>query len=186
MKLAMQKRVVLDACVLYPAPLRDFLLSVAFEDVFIPLWSDEIQHEWVRNLLLNRKDLDKDRLEKSVEIMNLAFPNANVKFKSEITEKIELPDIKDHHVLAAAIQSQANIILTINLRDFPNDLLSKFGIISMHPDDFLMVLTKELPVQIQSAFDKMVNRLRNPVKSKIEVKWMLERCGLTKTVRYLD
>jgi predicted nucleic acid-binding protein len=185
MKLALQKRVVLDACVLYPAPLRDFLLSVAFEEVFIPLWSDEIQHEWVRNLLFNRLDLDKDRLEKSVEIMNLAFPNANVEFKADIIEKIELPDIKDHHVLETAIHSQASVILTFNLRDFPNDLLSKFGIVSLHPDDFLMELTKELPVQIQSAFDQMVNRLRNPVKSKIEVKCMLERCGLTKTVRYL-
>ncbi len=186
MKLALQKRVVLDACVLYPAPLRDFLLSVASEDVFIPKWSDQIQQEWVRNLLLNRTDLDKDKLEKSIQIMNLAFPNAIIEFKVDIVEKIELPDINDRHVLAAAIQGQVDIILTFNLRDFPNDKLSEFGIVSMHPDDFLMELTKELPVQIQSAFDKMVNRLRNPVKSKIEVKCMLERCGLTKTVRYLD
>jgi len=45
---------VLDANVLYPAPIRDFLLRLAEADLFIPKWSDEIHNEWVRNLLKNR------------------------------------------------------------------------------------------------------------------------------------
>ena len=44
---------VLDANVLYPAPLRDFLLRMAEADLFSPKWSDEIQDEWIRNLLKN-------------------------------------------------------------------------------------------------------------------------------------
>lgn len=50
-------QVVLDACVLYPAPLRDVLLSVASIGCFSPYWSDLINDEWTRNLLANRTDL---------------------------------------------------------------------------------------------------------------------------------
>jgi hypothetical protein len=39
---------VLDANVLYPAPLRDFLLWAAKARFFLPIWSDEIQKEWER------------------------------------------------------------------------------------------------------------------------------------------
>jgi len=45
--------VVLDACVFYPAPIRDVLLSLAAEGLFIVKWSHIIQNEWLRNLLEN-------------------------------------------------------------------------------------------------------------------------------------
>ena len=66
--------VVLDACVLYPAPIRDILLSLAAEGLFIVKWSDIIQNEWLRNLLANRADLKKEQLIQTVRVMNLAFP----------------------------------------------------------------------------------------------------------------
>lgn len=70
--------VVLDACVLYPAPIRDILLSLAAEGLFIAKWSDIIQDEWLRNLLRKRADLKKEQLEQTVKAMNQAFPDANV------------------------------------------------------------------------------------------------------------
>lgn len=42
--------VILDACVLYPAPIRDILLNLADLEVFSPKWSEIIQDEWTRNL----------------------------------------------------------------------------------------------------------------------------------------
>ncbi len=51
--------VVLDANVLYPAPLRDFLLQLASVELYEPKWTEQIQEEWIRNLLLKRKDLKK-------------------------------------------------------------------------------------------------------------------------------
>lgn len=49
---------VLDACVLYPAPLRDFLLHLATQKLYQPKWSDIIHDEWTRSLLKNREDLN--------------------------------------------------------------------------------------------------------------------------------
>lgn len=46
-----QYTVVLDACVLYPAPLRDLLLSLAAEGVFRVRWTERLHQEWTRNLL---------------------------------------------------------------------------------------------------------------------------------------
>lgn len=62
--------VVLDACVLYPAPIRDLLLHMANEGLYRPKWSDQIQDEWVRNLLLNRPDLSAGQLQQTTQAMN--------------------------------------------------------------------------------------------------------------------
>ncbi len=70
--------VVLDACVLYPAPVRDILLSLANEGLFKPKWSNEIQNEWTRNLLSNRPDLSKEELQTTVSAMNKAITDSNV------------------------------------------------------------------------------------------------------------
>jgi len=68
------KRVaVLDACVLYPAPVRDLLLNLADYELFTPKWTDKIQEEWTRNLLLNRPDLTATQLHRAVNAMNNAF-----------------------------------------------------------------------------------------------------------------
>ena len=56
--------VILDACVLYPAPVRDILLSLAIIGLFQPKWTDKINEEWVRSLLENYivQTLEKCRL----------------------------------------------------------------------------------------------------------------------------
>jgi hypothetical protein len=50
---------IYDACVLYPAPLRDFLMELALTDLFRARWSEDIQQEWMRNVLKNRFDLSE-------------------------------------------------------------------------------------------------------------------------------
>ena len=47
-----------DACVLYPAPLRDLLMNLALTNLFRARWTDLIQEEWTRNLLANRLSTD--------------------------------------------------------------------------------------------------------------------------------
>lgn len=70
--------VILDACVLYPAPIRDILLNLADLEIYSPKWSEIIQDEWVRNLLKNRPDLTKTKLRRTVQAMNDAFPDAEI------------------------------------------------------------------------------------------------------------
>ncbi len=63
--------VLYDSCVLYPAPLRDLLMRLALTDLYRAKWTNEIHDEWIRNLLINRKDLDSSVLERTRQMMNL-------------------------------------------------------------------------------------------------------------------
>lgn len=70
--------VLFDACVLYPAPLRDFLLNLACSGIFRARWSNEIHDEWIRNLLISRPDLTAAQLQRTRELMNHAVPDSIV------------------------------------------------------------------------------------------------------------
>lgn len=48
---------IYDACVLYPAPLRDMLMRLALTDLYRARWTDMIHDEWTRNVLKQRPDL---------------------------------------------------------------------------------------------------------------------------------
>jgi predicted nucleic acid-binding protein len=177
--------VVLDACVLYPAPIRDILLSLAAEGLFKAKWSDMIQDEWLRNLLKNRTDLKKEQLNQTVNAMNLAFPDANVENFKELIPSLKLPDKDDRHVVACAIRCNADLIVTFNTKDFPEKELSKYDIEIQKPDELISNLIDINPDLACKAFIKMVKRLKNPNKKKIEVLATLENCGLNKSMEKL-
>mgnify|MGYP000873574693 FL=1 len=109
---------LLDACVLYPAPVRDLLLSVAAEGLYDPVWTQVIQDEWINNLLINRPDLKREKLIATTRAMNIAFPQANIMHYKRLLNQLTLPDENDRHVLAAAISGKAQLIITFNLKDF--------------------------------------------------------------------
>jgi predicted nucleic acid-binding protein len=169
---------VLDACVLYPAPIRDLLLSFAEVGLFKPFWSDKINNEWVRNLLKNRTDLRLDKLQLTVSAMNSAFPDANIKEDCALIELLALPDSDDRHVLAAAIHSNSRIIVTANLKDFPKPLLSFYSIRAQTPDDFIASLIKQNELLAFLAFENLVKRLKNPPLNNLQVLETLHKLGL--------
>lgn len=177
--------VVLDACVLYPAPIRDILLSLAAEGLFTAKWSDIIQEEWLRNLLINRNDLKKEQLTKTIEAMNLAFPDANVENFEDLIPSIKLSDKDDRHVVACAIRCNADLIVTFNVKDFPTKELSKYDIEIQKPDELISNLIDINPKLACKAFNKMVKRLKNPKKTKDEVLTTLEKCGLKNSIEKL-
>lgn len=132
-----QFTVLFDACVLYPAPVRDLLLQLAAKGLFRGRWTKQIQDEWIRNLLKNRPDLNEIQLERTRVLMNNTILDCLVIDYEELIPGISLPDPKDVHVVAAAIKSQAQIIVTYNIKDFPLEILQKFDIEVQHPDTFL-------------------------------------------------
>ncbi|WP_395338338.1 PIN domain-containing protein [Ningiella sp. W23] len=128
---------LLDANVLYPAPLRDLLLRLAVADVFAARWTERIHNEWIRNVLKNRNDILPEQLERTRTLMNANVRDCLVFDYEELESSLSLPDTDDRHVLAAAIQCGAQAIVTFNLRDFPSDELDKYGIEAIHPDTFV-------------------------------------------------
>lgn len=109
--------VVYDACVLYPAPLRDLLIRLARTGLFRARWTEQILDECFRNLLANRTDLRAEQLNRTRELMVRAVPDCLVTAYEPLIDGLELPDADDRHVLAAAIRSAAQSIVTANLKD---------------------------------------------------------------------
>jgi PIN domain len=110
---------VYDACALYPAPLRDLLLHLACVGLVRPRWTDAIHDEWIRNLLANRPDLARSQLDRTRALMERAVPDALVRGYEPRIPSLTLPDADDRHVLVAAIEAGAGVIVTFNLADFP-------------------------------------------------------------------
>lgn len=169
---------VLDANVIYPAPVRDLLLNLADLEIYAPKWSEIIQEEWIRNLLKNRIDLTHRKLMRTVQIMNSAFPDAEVHGFEELIEELTLPDLDDRHVLAVAIQSNADAIITFNQKDFPAKHIKKFNIDVYTPDKFLNLLYKLNPEIVKRAFQNQLNSLKNPPKTKGELIEILVNCNV--------
>lgn len=111
--------VIYDACVLYPAPLRDLLIRVARTGVVRAQWSNLILDECFRNILANRPDLSPGTLQRTRELMNKAVADSLVTGFEHLVDGLDLPDPDDRHVLAAAVRAGAQAIVTANLKDFP-------------------------------------------------------------------
>lgn len=109
----MTSTAIYDACVLYPAPLRDFLMWLALADLFKARWTEEIHAEWIRNILNNRSDLTLEQLTRTKNLMNTNVRDCLVTDYESLIETIELPDSDDRHVLAAAIHTKASTIVTL-------------------------------------------------------------------------
>jgi predicted nucleic acid-binding protein len=178
-------KTVLDACVLYSAPLRGLLLRLAYDDLFNPFWSLEIQDEWTNNLLQNRPDLKRENLQLTRRKMEFHFPNACVRGYESIIPTLVLPDPKDRHVLAAAIHAEAEYIVTFNLKDFPKTVLQPHGIEAVSPDEFSLRLTQRMPLAVLQSVKKHRLNLVRPPKTASEYLATLEKQGLPKTVAFL-
>lgn len=176
---------LLDACVLYPAPVRDLLLRLADAELYTPKWTDRIHEEWTRNLLLNRPDLTADQLLRTTRAMNAAFPDATIHYYEALATSFDLPDPNDRHILAAAVRGQAQIIVTNNLKDFPNDYLSQYDTKAHHPDEFITYLLELNSELVLHAFQTQVASLRNPPKIAQEVIQTLRKVGLKTTAERL-
>jgi predicted nucleic acid-binding protein len=154
--------VVYDACVLYPAPLRDLLLRVAMTGVVRARWSEPILDECFRSILAQRPELSAEALARTRELMNRAIPDCMVTGFENLVDGLNLPDPDDRHVLAAAIRAGAQAIVTFNGRDFPLATLSKYGVESLHPDDFVLDLLDLAPGSVCGALVRQASALRGP------------------------
>ncbi len=177
--------VVYDACVLYPAPLRDLLIRVARTGVVRARWTEEILDECFRNILGDRPDLAPERLARTRVLMNAAIPDVVVTGYDGLIEGIELPDPDDRHVVAAAIRAGAQAIVTVNLKDFPTEKLAPVGVEAVHPDDFILDCIDLAPAAIAGAVEAQAAGLKDPPQKLSELLDTLQRSGLVQSVAKL-
>ena len=174
-----------DACVLYPAPLRDLLMHLALTDLFRAQWTDQIHDEWIRSVLEQRPDLRREQLERTRQLMNAHVRDYLVTGYEDLIPALNLPDPDDRHVLAAAIRAGADVIVTYNLHDFPDAALAPYGIDAQHPDEFVAHLVDLAPQSVCIAGKRQRQSLRRPSATVQEFLTTLERQGLPQAVAAL-
>lgn len=165
----MTQIVVYDANVLYPSVLRDILIRVGLVGLVQPKWTEGILDEVFNNLASDRPDLDPAKLLITRTRMNAAIRDVLVDDYESYIELITLPDENDCHVLAAAIKSEASIIVTKNLRDFPAAEMSKWKVNAKHPDCFLSELFASCPTLVLAALEDMALAWQSSTESAASV-----------------
>jgi hypothetical protein len=155
---------VFDACILYPFHLRNIVVQAAVDRLVDARWTDEIHDEWTRNLAADAPTIPVERLQTTRRLMNDALPGATVSRYEDLIPTVNLPDLDDRHVVAAAIATGASIILTWNLRDFPVTALKKYGLRRQTPDAFFADIYDQAP---DLAVGSLANARRNLNKSRV-------------------
>lgn len=174
---------VLDTNVIYPVIIRDLLFWFAYYEMYTPKWSNHIFDEWKN--VMERKGVSSEDAAKRVQKANLAFPDALVQQYEDLIKNLVLPDKKDCHVLAAAIKANAHLIVTNNIKHFPEEILNNFGIKAKTADDFLTDLIDLDGETAVEAFKEMVLNKRNPAMDEYGVLSNLKTNGLADTAAYL-
>jgi len=175
--------VVLDTNVIYPVITRDLLFWFAHYEMYTPKWSKHIFDEWIN--VMRRRGVSSEEIDKRVQMAAMAFPDSLVKQYEGLIEVLNLPDEKDRHVLAAAIKVNADLIVSNNIKDFPENILNRFGIKIKTADDFLTDLVDLNSETAIEAFKEMVLNKKNPDLDEYEVLKQLRKNGLTDTAAYL-
>lgn len=143
-------RVVIDACVLFPTVMREVVLAVAAQGLFEPKWSERILEEWARAAAKLGPDGEM-QARGEVALLKARFPAAMVPPHAGLEARLWLPDPADIHVLAAAVASSADAILTVNAMDFPKNILAEEGLTRLDPDAFLLSLYEAHPAKVRTA-----------------------------------
>lgn len=141
-------KALLDTCVIYPTVMRQMLLGAARASAFTPLWSARIIAEWQRAAI----KLCADGIAQAgaeAALIGAAWPGAEVTWQPSLEARLWLPDPADTHVLAAAIAGSADIIVTLNAKDFPRQILAEEGLSRTDPDALLHGFWQAKPDMMQ-------------------------------------
>jgi predicted nucleic acid-binding protein len=166
--------VLLDANLLYPFHLRNLLVQLGVNQLIDVRWTDRIHDEWIDNLVASGK-VNRARLNRTRDIMKRVLPNATVSNYENRISNLTLPDPDDRHVLAAAIEAGASILLTFNLRDFPTEAMAPFAIAAREPDGFLCEIHDEDPEAAVAAAEAACENLSISAPTMLEFVDFLER-----------
>ena len=172
--------VVLDACVLHPAHLRDTLLRLSERELVQPLWTPTILEELERSL--TKREVPARLARRVIETMEAAFESAMVRGFEPLVDSMTC-DSKDRHVLAAAVHGDAGAIVTFNVRDFPPASLRPHSVEVIHPDDFLLDALDLAPSVVIEELEQQAAANRRSPYTLFEILDALSTAG---TPRFAD
>jgi hypothetical protein len=177
---------VYEANVLHPASTRDLLVRLGNTGLFQARWTEAILDEMVDSVLERRPDLTGAQLERTRQLMCEAVPDCLVTGYQSLVAGLELPDPNDRHVLAAAMRCHAQVIVTDNHSDFPDEDLGPYMIEAQSCDDFVFHLVDLAPATFAATVQRQADVLTNPAQTLDELVDRLRRNGLARAMAALE
>lgn len=176
-------KVLIDACVLYPTVLREIVLGCAGAGLFTPLWSPRILAEW---RYAAARETPVALIDGEIARALARFPDAEVDVPADLEASLSLPDPNDTHVLAAAINGQADALVTLNLKDFPGRALARHGVSPRHPDSLLLELCETDRRVVAEVVSDVLDALRQQTGSTASLRAVLKRASLPRLGKALE
>jgi hypothetical protein len=177
---------VLDTCVLVDVMRRNIILSLAEGGQFRPRWSSTtINTEFLYALPRAVPHMSPAQSKLQQQRIVEAFPEAEVGPSAALEATLPLLDVKDRHVLAAAIGSKAAVIVTENLKDFPTAVLAPFEVEALSSDDFIADALDLSGPEAVACLRRMRLRFNRPEMDADALITSIEGRGLTETATIL-
>ena len=177
-------KALLDTCVIYPTVMRQMLLGAAAHGAFTPLWSARIIEEWQRAAIkLGPEGVARAGGEAAV--LSAQWPSAEVAPAPALEGRLWLPDPADVHVLAAAITGSADVIVTLNAKDFPRNILAEEGLSRADPDAFLMGFCQAQPEMMMTVGTNVMAEARRLSGRDWEMRALLKKARLPRLAKAL-
>lgn len=180
----------IDACALAGALKRNLLLTLAEAGFFRVRWSEKVLDETrmaIQKILEGKNVPDAaERSVRAVILMKAAFEDAIVSSYDDFLSVCDrLPDPDDKHVVAAALKTQASVIVTDNIKHFPANIVAPLNIEARTTDECI-ANTIALDIgKAVAAIRNMRERLKNPEKTAEILLLDMEAAGLLQTVDLL-
>jgi predicted nucleic acid-binding protein len=154
---------VIDACVFYGMLKTDTLRSLCSRGLFAAKWSERIENEWIRHLIEKMPNKEAAIIRRR-DTMRVAVPDWAVcpKGIASIEQSLQLPDMNDRHVLAAAMIGHADCIVTDDKWGFDDEIVSQYGIEIIDTDSFIVNQLDLDEYQALAALKAMRLRWKNP------------------------
>ncbi|MEC9433013.1 MAG: PIN domain-containing protein [Pseudomonadota bacterium] len=178
-------RAFLDACVLFPPLTRGLLLSAAVEGLLDPAWSPGVVAEWAHATARDHGPLAAEAVHREAAMMARRWPSGLAEPAPDAAEALSLPDAGDRHVLAAALEARAALLVTANLRDFPAPKLRPLGLAPIHPDALLWELAGRAPEAMARALARTLETFPALQGDRAETVRALKRAGLPRFAKVL-
>lgn len=178
-------KLVIDTCVLYPTVMRELVLGIAKRGAFVPVWSPRILEEWARAA---RKLGPEGEAQARVEIalVEMAFPSASEVPPKGLTARLWLPDADDIHVLALAVSTSADAIMTLNAKDFPRQILAEEDLTRVDPDGFLYDLWLQSPDSVEATATDVLAEARRLSGKDWQMRALLKKARLPRCAKALS
>ena len=170
-------KLFLDACVLFPTVMREVLLGAAGAGFFEPLWSSRVLEEWARAAAKIGPE-GEVQARGEIALLKSHWPNAEVDARASDLARLWLPDPDDIHVLASAIASSADGIVTVNARDFPRHILAEEGLSRTDPDALLFGFWQSEPAKVADLVENVRAEAERLSGEQWEIRRLLKKARL--------